>query len=300
MPLTLLRLKPEHELAVVEMGASHPGDIHELVEIAEPDMGLITNVGKAHLEGFGSFEGVMRTKGELYDWLRKLPAPVIFLHADNPYLTKMAAGLPHVTYGEEATNYICGQLTNCSPFLAFAWKKQGETETHQVQTQLIGSYNLPNALAAVTIGTYFDVDAALIDLALTEYAPQNNRSQLKQTADNTLIIDAYNANPTSMMASLTNFRQMEVVHKVAILGDMRELGQDSAEEHQKIVDYLEECDFERIILVGSQFAATRHSYETYADAPALIEALKQEKPTGKTILIKGSNGIRLSTVVDYL
>ena len=300
VPLTLLRLKPEHELAVVEMGASHPGDIHELVEIAEPDMGLITNVGKAHLEGFGSFEGVMRTKGELYDWLHKLPAPVIFLHADNPYLTKMAAGLPHVTYGEEATNYICGQLTNCSPFLAFAWKKQGETETHQVQTQLIGSYNLPNALAAVTIGTYFDVDAALIDLALTEYAPQNNRSQLKQTADNTLIIDAYNANPTSMMASLTNFRQMEVVHKVAILGDMRELGQDSAEEHQKIVDYLEECNFERIILVGSQFAATRHSYETYADTPTLIEALKQEKPTGKNILIKGSNGIRLSTVVDYL
>ena len=300
VPLTLLRLKPEHELAVVEMGASHPGDIRELVEITEPDMGLITNVGKAHLEGFGSFEGVMRTKGELYDWLHKLPAPVIFLHADNPYLTKMAAGLPHVTYGEEATNYICGQLTNCSPFLAFAWKKQGETETHQVQTQLIGSYNLPNALAAVTIGTYFDVDAALIDLALTEYAPQNNRSQLKQTADNTLIIDAYNANPTSMMASLTNFRQMEVAHKVAILGDMRELGQDSAEEHQKIVDYLEECDFERIILIGSQFAATRHSYETYADAPALIEALKQEKLTGKTILIKGSNGIRLSTVVDYL
>lgn len=300
VPLTLLRLKPEHELAIVEMGASHPGDIHELVEIAEPDMGLITNVGKAHLEGFGSFEGVMRTKGELYDWLRKQPAPVIFLHADNPYLTKMAAGLPHVTYGEEATNYICGQLTSCSPFLAFAWKKQGETETHQVQTQLIGSYNLPNALAAVTIGTYFDVDAALIDLALTEYAPQNNRSQLKQTADNTLIIDAYNANPTSMMASLTNFRQMEATHKVAILGDMRELGQDSAEEHQKIVDYLKECDFERIILVGSQFATTRHSYETYADAPALIEALKQEKPTGKTIFIKGSNGIRLSTVVDYL
>ncbi len=300
VPLTLLRLKPEHELAVVEMGASHPGDIHELVEIAEPDMGLITNVGKAHLEGFGSFEGVMRTKGELYDWLRKLPTPVIFLHADNPYLTQMAAGLPHVTYGEGDTNYISGQLTSCSPFLAFAWKKQGETETYQVQTQLIGSYNLPNALAAVTIGTYFDVDAALIDQALTEYAPQNNRSQLKQTADNTLIIDAYNANPTSMMASLANFRQMEVVHKVAILGDMRELGQDSAEEHQKIVDYLEECDFERIILVGSQFAATRHSYETYADAPALIEALKQEKPTGKTILIKGSNGIRLSTVVDYL
>ena len=300
VPLTLLRLKPEHELAVVEMGASHPGDIRELVEIAEPDMGLITNVGKAHLEGFGSFEGVMRTKGELYDWLRTLPAPLVFLHADNPYLTKMAAGLPHVTYGEGADNDICGRLTGCSPFLAFEWKKQGETETHHVQTQLIGSYNLPNALAAVTLGSYFDVDATLIDQALTEYAPQNNRSQLKQTAGNTLIIDAYNANPTSMMASLTNFRQMEAAHKTAILGDMRELGQDSAEEHQKIVDYLEECGFERVILVGSQFAATRHSYETYADAPALIEALKQQKPAGKTILIKGSNGVRLSSIVEYL
>lgn len=300
VPLTLLRLKPEHELAVVEMGASHPGDIRELVEIAEPDMGLITNVGKAHLEGFGSFEGVMRTKGELYDWLRTQPASVVFLHADNPYLTMMSEGLPHVTYGEEAANDVCGRLTGCSPFLAFAWKKRGETETHQVQTQLIGSYNLPNALAAVALGTYFDVDAALINQALTQYAPQNNRSQLKRTTDNILIIDAYNANPTSMMASLANFRQMEATHKVAILGDMRELGQDSAEEHQKVVNYLEECGFERVILVGSQFAATNHTYETYADAPAIIEALKKEKLTDKTILIKGSNGIRLSTIVEYL
>ena len=300
VPLTLLRLKPEHELAVVEMGASHPGDIRELVEIAEPDMGLITNVGKAHLEGFGSFEGVMRTKGELYDWLRKLPAPLVFLHADNPYLTKMAAGLPHVTYGKGDTNYISGQLTSCSPFLAFAWKKQGETETHQVQTQLIGSYNLPNALAAVTIGTYFDVDAALIDQALTEYAPQNNRSQLKQTADNTLIIDAYNANPTSMRASIGNFYKMKADHKMLILGDMRELGKDSAEEHQKVVDYLEECGLRDVVLVGEQFAATRHTCPTYPDAPALIEHLKADKPHGKTILIKGSNGIRLSSVVEYL
>ena len=300
VPKTLLRLTAADEVAVVETGANHPGEIAALSRIADPDCGLITNVGKAHLEGFGSFEGVMRTKGELYDWLRTLPAPLVFLHADNPYLTRMAADLPHVTYGEGANNDICGRLTSCSPFLAFEWKKQGETETHPVQTQLIGSYNLPNALAAVTIGSHFDVDAALIDQALTEYAPQNNRSQLKQTADNTLIIDAYNANPTSMMASLTNFRQMEAAHKIAILGDMRELGQDSAEEHQKIVDYLEECGFERVILVGSQFAATCHSYETYADAPALIEALKQEKPTGRTILIKGSNGIRLSSAVEYL
>ena len=300
VPLTLLRLRPEHELAVVEMGASHPGDIRELVEIAEPDMGLITNVGKAHLEGFGSFEGVMRTKGELYDFLRTRPETFIFLHADNPYLRKMAEGLPCVTYGSEEGTYVRGQMTACSPFLTFVWQKDGQSLANTVSTRLIGSYNLPNTLAAVAVGRYFEVDEDAIDRALEAYTPQNNRSQLMRTADNTLIIDAYNANPTSMMAALDNFRQMETAHKVAILGDMRELGKDSAGEHQKIVDYLGKCGFERVILVGSQFAATRHTYETYADAPALIEALKLEKPVGKTVLIKGSNGIRLSTIIPYL
>ena len=300
VPLTLLRLRPEHELAVVEMGASHPGDIRELVEIAEPDMGLITNVGKAHLEGFGSFEGVMRTKGELYDFLRTRPEAFIFLHADNPHLRKMAEGLSCVTYGSEAGTYVCGQMTSCSPFLTFVWQRGGQSLAHTVSTRLIGSYNLPNALAAVTVGCHFEVEASAIDRALEAYTPQNNRSQLQRTADNTLIIDAYNANPTSMMAALDNFRLIATPHKVAILGDMRELGKESAEEHQRIADYLEKCGFERVILVGSQFAATRHAYETYADAPALIEALKREKPTGKTILIKGSNGIRLSMVIPYL
>ena len=300
VPLTLLRLRPEHELAVVEMGASHPGDIRELVEITEPDMGLITNVGKAHLEGFGSFEGVIRTKGELYDFLRNRPGAFIFLHADNPYLQKMAEGLPCVTYGNEEGTYIQGRIANCSPFLTFVWQRDGESLAHTVQTQLIGNYNLPNVLATVAVGCYFNVDADAIDRALAAYTPKNNRSQLQHTADNTLIIDAYNANPTSMMAALDNFRLMDAPHKVAILGDMRELGTDSADEHQKIVDYLKKCDFEQVVLVGDQFAATRHSYETYADAPALIKTLKREKTTGKTILIKGSNGIRLNTLVPYL
>ena len=300
VPLTLLRLRPEHELAIVEMGASHPGDIKELVEIAEPDYGIITNVGKAHLEGFGSFEGVIRTKGELYDFLRVRGNATIFIHADNPYLKEMAHGLNPITYGNEAGLYVSGHVTGNSPFLAFEWKADTEDERHTVQTQLIGEYNLPNALAAVTIGRFFGVEAEKIDKALTEYTPQNNRSQLKKTADNTLIIDAYNANPTSMRAAIGNFCHIQAEDKMLILGDMRELGKESAAEHQKVADYLEACGFKNVVLVGEQFAATRHTYPTYPDVAALIAALQADKPCGKTILIKGSNGIRLSTIVEYL
>ncbi len=300
VPLTLLRLTSEHELAVVEMGASHPGDIKELVEIVEPDYGIITNVGKAHLEGFGSFEGVIKTKGELYDFLRQQGNATIFIHSDNPYLKEIAEGLKQIAYGSEDDLYINGSVTGNSPYLSFAWKAGQEGERHEVQTQLIGEYNFPNALAAVTIGHFFGIEAEKIDKALSEYIPQNNRSQLKKTADNTLIIDAYNANPTSMMASLNNFRNMQAANKMLILGDMRELGKESAEEHQKIVDYLETAQFKEVMLVGEQFAATRHHFPTYPDAPALIAALQQSKPQGKTILIKGSNSIKLSSVVDYL
>ena len=300
VPLTLLRLKAEHDLGVVEMGASHPGDIKELVEIAEPDYGIITNVGKAHLEGFGSFEGVIKTKGELYDFLRQRKNPIIFIHHDNHYLREMARGLDQLPYGNEDGLYINGRVTGNSPYLTFEWKAGKEGELHEIQTQLIGEYNFPNALAAVAIGHFFEVEPAKIDKALREYTPQNNRSQLKKTADNTLIIDAYNANPTSMMASITNFHNMQAEHKMLILGDMRELGKDSAEEHQKIVEFLTECNFEEVILVGELFGATHHAFKTYPDAPALIAEIQREKPNGKTILIKGSNGIKLSTVVEYL
>ena len=300
VPLTLLRLKAEHELGVVEMGASHPGDIKELVEIAEPDYGIITNVGKAHLEGFDSFEGVIRTKGELYDYLRRQDNPTIFIHQDNPYLTQIAWGLNPVTYGEEDNLYINGHVTGNSPYLTFEWKAGKAGERHEVQTQLIGDYNFPNALAAITIGHFFGVEAAKIDKALHAYEPRNNRSQLKKTADNTLIIDAYNANPTSMLAAISNFHNMQAGGKMLILGDMRELGKDSPGEHQKIVDCLQEYGFKDVALVGELFAAPRHTYPTYPDAPALIAELQKNKPCGKTILIKGSNGIKLNTVVDYL
>lgn len=300
VPLTLLRLKPEHNIGVIEMGASHPGDIKELVEIAEPDYGIITNVGKAHLEGFGSFEGVVRTKGELYDYLRHKRTSIVFIHNDNPRLMEIADGLNKVVYGCGDDLYVNGRITGNSPFLAFEWKIGKDGTRHEVQTQLIGEYNFSNVLAAATIARFFGVDPDKIDKALAEYTPQNNRSQLKKTADNTLIIDAYNANPTSMKAAISNFHKMEAAHKMLILGDMRELGKDSAEEHQQVVDYLEECGFEDVALVGELFAATRHTCPTYPDAPALIAALQADKPCGKTILIKGSNGIKLSTVVDYL
>lgn len=299
VPITLLRLKPEHDLAVIEMGASHPGEIKFLCEIAEPDYGIITNVGKAHLEGFGSFEGVIKTKGELYDFLRKKDA-TIFIHHDNTYLMNISQGLHLISYGTEDDLYVNGQITGNSPYLAFEWKAGKDGERHQVRTQLIGEYNFPNALAAITIGRFFGVEAKKIDEALAEYAPQNNRSQLKKTEDNTLIIDAYNANPTSMMAALQNFRNMTVPHKMLILGDMRELGAESLTEHQKIVDYIKESGFEKVWLVGEQFAASKHSFKTYANAQEVIKNLQADKPKGYTILIKGSNGIKLSSTVEYL
>ena len=300
VPSTLLRLKAEHDLAVIEMGANHPGEIKFLSEIAEPDCGIITNVGKAHLEGFGSFEGVIKTKGELYDFLRKKEGSTVFIHHDNAYLMNIAEGLNLIPYGTEDDLYVNGRITGNSPYLTFEWKAGKDGKSYQVQTQLIGEYNFPNALAAITIGRFFGVEDAKINEALAGYTPQNNRSQLKKTDDNTLIIDAYNANPTSMQASLANFHNMKVENKMLILGDMRELGKDGPEEHQKIADFLTECGFEDVMLVGEQFAAARHSFPTYPDAAAVIEVLKQSKPHGKTIPIKGSNGIRLNTVIDYL
>ena len=299
VPLTLLNLTDEHELAVVEMGANHPGEIRTLVNIAEPDCGLITNVGKAHLEGFGSFEGVVKTKSELYDYLRSKKNAFIFLDKDNKVLCQASAGLKTVEYGmENEALPVSGKLHACAPFLAFEWKHAGIN--HNVQTHLIGSYNIKNALAAIAIGRYFDVSAEAICEALEDYVPSNNRSQLTETADNHLIVDAYNANPTSMMAALENFRLMEVLHKMVVLGDMKELGEGSTEEHRKIAAYLQTCGFERIILVGTEFGKVKGSFEHYLDVEALKQIFAQNKPKGKFILIKGSNSMKLSLLKDIL
>ena len=299
VPLTLLRMTIEHDIAVIEMGANHPGEIKQLAEIAEPDCGIITNVGKAHLEGFGSFEGVVKTKGELYEYLRQKSNSIAFIHHENQYLQEIAHDLTLVEYGEAPHLFITGQVTDNSPYLAFNWQ-HGADRVNEVNTHLIGAYNFTNALAAVAIGRYFEVDDESINKALSGYEPQNNRSQLQKTAHNTLIIDAYNANPTSMMAALQNFQQMKAEHKMLILGDMRELGADSLAEHQRIVDFLKEATFERVILIGNQFESVVSDFTTYPDVQAFITDLSNQKPKDYTILIKGSNGIKLNSVVEYL
>ncbi|MBR6600588.1 MAG: UDP-N-acetylmuramoyl-tripeptide--D-alanyl-D-alanine ligase [Bacteroidaceae bacterium] len=299
VPITLLQFTSEHEMAVVEMGASHPGDIKELVEIAEPDYGLITNVGMAHLQGFGSLEGVIRTKGEMYDYLRTTPRRTIFLNINEHNLCTIAEGLEAVTYGQSEETDICGKLIDCAPYLRFQWRKRNG-KWHEVTTQLIGSYNISNALCAVAVGTYFGVPEEEVSAALTEYAPTNNRSQLTRTEHNTLIVDAYNANPTSMHAAIDNFELMEASRKMLILGDMKELGEATATAHQEVVNRLGECHFDEIWLVGTAFAATRHTQRTFADAEEVKATLQAYRPEGFHILIKGSNSMKLASLTEWL
>lgn len=301
VPKTLLRIAPEHEIAVIEMGASHPGDIKTLVETVEPDFGLITNVGRAHILGFGSFEGVIKTKGELYDFLRGKKDSEVFIDADNKYLAGIADGLKLTKYGmtEQEGLDVRGEVISCAPFLKFRWKGC-DTEWHTVQTQLIGSYNITNMLAAITIGRRFGVSAESISKALESYKPSNNRSQLTVTEHNKLIVDAYNANPTSMMAALKNFRDMEVSPKMAILGSMGELGDVSTDEHQKIVDFIEENHLDNVWLVGEEFEKIDCSLRKFHDVEQVKEEIKKKQPQGYYILIKGSNSQKLFQLPECL
>ncbi len=302
VPLTVLGLKPEHEFAIVEMGASHPGDIKELVLVSQPDYGLITNVGKAHLLGFGSFEGVKRTKGELYDWLRE-HGGIAFVNRDNEHLQQMCQGLPLIEYGKPGQDGLLveGEVLECNPFVKFRWRS-AKGDWHTVQTNLIGAYNVDNALAAITIGLKFGVTEQDASDAVAGYKPQNNRSQLTETGRNRLVVDAYNANPTSMAAAIENFSMMKAQDKMLILGDMRELGEVSADEHRRIVGMLREKGFDCVWLVGSEFKAVAgdSGFCLFADVDEVNKALESEKITGKTILIKGSNSIGLTKTITNL
>ena len=294
VPKTLLRLKPEHEIAVIEMGASHPGDIKTLVETVEPTCGLITNVGRAHLQGFGSFEGVKKTKGELYDFLKD---SLVFINADNEHLMQMAEerNLPRLfTYSQQGQGNVNGEIISCAPFLKFRWNE------HEIQTHLIGSYNLDNMLAAITVGLQFDVSEQAICHALENYIPSNNRSQLTVTEHNKLIVDAYNANPTSMAAALDNFERMEVSPKMAILGMMGELGNVSREEHEKIVARLEKAHFDNVWLVGEGFKDIPCDFRKFNNVEEVKEALKAQRPENYYILIKGSNSTKLFQLPEML
>ena len=303
VPKTLFRLSVMHEIAVVEMGASHPGDIKTLVETAEPTCGLITNVGKAHLQGFGSFEGVVRTKGELYDYLATREDSVIFVNADNEHLMGiLPKGVKAETYTRDENKTdanVFGQIIACDPFLRLKWRENGG-EWHEVTTHLIGSYNLDNVLAAVTVGLHFELTPEEICHAIENYVPSNNRSQLTETEHNHLIVDAYNANPTSMAAALDNFSLMEVSPKMAILGEMRELGDSSAEEHRRVVDRLATCPFDEIWLVGQEFKNIDCPYRKFDDVEQVKAAIAENRPEGRYILIKGSNGTRLFQLPELL
>ena len=295
VPLTLLRLTHDHEMAVIEMGASHPGDIKELVDIVHPNYGIITNVGRAHLEGFGSFEGVIRTKGELYDYIRRSKGK-IFIKKENEYLQSIAKGIEQITYGNGDDAFASGQVVSCDPFLVFNWKQQGKL--HTVETHMIGSYNLDNVLAAVAVGRFFKIPAERISRAIAAYEPTNNRSQFKKTDNNELIIDAYNANPSSMKVALDNFITMPVQPKAIILGDMRELGPTSNELHAEVVEQIKKGQFDKVFLCGEHFSKVGKEFSPFATTEAMTEELRRQPLKGYHILIKGSHSMGLEKLVD--
>lgn len=297
VPLTLLRLTHEHEMAVIEMGASHPGDIKELVDIAQPNYGLITNIGRAHLEGFGSLEKVLQTKGELYEYIRKTKG-TIFIQKDNEDLQSIAKGMKQVTYGYDDNAYASGQIVSSDPFLAFNWKQQGKN--NHVETRLIGQYNIDNVLATVAVARFFKIPSARINRAIAAYTPTNNRSQWLKTDANELIIDAYNANPSSMHAALENFADMSQSPKAVILGDMFELGATSRELHAEVVSQLDLLNFDQVFLCGTTFAETPKNYRSFTTTDELIDHLRSNPLKGYHILIKGSRGMALEKVTPFL
>ena len=307
VPKTLFSLRPVHEIAVVEMGASHPGDIKALVDYVEPTCGLITNVGRAHLQGFGSFEGVKRTKGELYDFLESHNG-LLFLNESNPDLMEMAAQRNFgriISYGRDEGGNVEGEVIDCSPFLNFRWRQhlhagQIPANAYEVETHLIGAYNLNNMLAAIAVGLHFGVSPAQINHALGHYIPSNNRSQLETTEHNRLIVDAYNANPSSMAAAIDNFKLMKAERKMAILGDMLELGAVSDEEHQKTVDALATAGIKEVWLVGEEFGKTHTAFRKFKNVDEVKAAIAAHRPEDYYILIKGSNGIHLSQLPELL
>ena len=302
VPLTLLSMNKSHEIGVVEMGASHPGDIRELCDIAEPNYGLITNVGKAHLEGFGTFEHLVATKGELYDYIREKEGKV-FVNKGNTILYALSEGMDRILYGtNDASLFASGRIANATPFLEFDWSFFDSS--YRVKTNLIGEFNFENAIAAVAVSKFFGINAERISAALEAYEPKNNRSQFKRTAMNDLIIDAYNANPTSMKASLEFFSSIPTsLPKMVILGEMKELGAIGDEEHLKMVQFLRKQPYDRVCLVGSVFkhhTGEDDSFHLFEDVEQLIGMLEKEPVSNHYILLKGSHSIHLEKAVDYL
>lgn len=300
VPLTLLSLTPDTEFAVIEMGASRPGDIKELCEIAEPNFGLITNVGVAHLEGFRSFDGVKKTKAELYDFLKKKDG-LVFINYENPHLIEMLNSYLNIyTYASSSAS-VTAHIIGADPFLRMSFKV-GSSELN-LQTQLSGAYNFENVLAAISIGSYFSIEAAAIKEAIESYKPENNRSQIIEKGSNTLFVDCYNANPSSMKASIENFSNLSLTKKLLILGDMFELGESSTQEHRNLLDQIVKLSLVGSTwLVGAEFAKVNSSFglQHCNNADELIDHLKKQIISDTAILIKGSRGMRLEKILDAI
>ncbi|MEC5148267.1 UDP-N-acetylmuramoyl-tripeptide--D-alanyl-D-alanine ligase [Chitinophaga sp. 212800010-3] len=294
VPLSILSILPGVEIAVIEMGASHQQEIASYCEIALPTHGIITNIGKAHLEGFGSEEGVKKAKGELYDYLRANNGTV-FVCDDYSYLLEMAAGIPHiVTYGSRQGNYT-GEAIAGEAFLAVQVK--GNSHVGFIQTQLVGAYNFPNVMAAVAVASHFGVPEKSIAPAIAAYSPSNNRSQVIKHNGNTIIMDAYNANPSSMKAAIENFAGLQASKKVLMLGAMMELGTDSVKEHQHLVQLLERTPWDAVVLVGGDFKHVAHPYIYFDNAAESAKWLQQQHFQDTHILIKGSRSTGMEKVL---
>lgn len=303
VPRTLLRIGKEHDIAVIETGANHPGEIAFLCNIVKADYGMITNVGRAHLEGFGSFLGVKKTKGELYDDLQQRGGR-IFLNALDADLLQMAEER-EFHLNDNAIPYVEGRIESCNPFVRMQWRAEDDAPWQTIQTHLIGAYNISNLRAAITVGIHFGITPEQIRHAIENYIPSNSRSEFRDTGRNSLIVDAYNANPSSMVAALTNFQFIDSKHKMVILGEMRELGADSEREHRKIMDILSGMPLEEIWMVGDNFASLNYQNHRinaryFKDVEAVKAEIQKSPLTGKTILIKGSNGTRLFQLPEFL
>lgn len=295
VPLTLLRIKPETEIAVVEMGANHPGEIRQLAEIAQPTIGIITNIGRAHLEGFGSYEEIIKTKFELYQYVHEHEG-MLFVSKDDRLLMDLSGDMPKITYGGNSNSTINGDFVSANPFLrvSHCW--------HEFDTKLIGEYNFSNVMAAIAIGWRFGINRYDIHDAISAYTPTNGRSQLVETQKNRVILDTYNANPTSMELAIRNFRNICKEDNLLILGDMRELGADSQKEHDAVIKLVNELGFNNVILVGQEFkkACNNSTFLTFDNIDDLREHIDSHPVEGKDILVKGSNGMKLWEVMEVV
>lgn len=299
VPLTVLSITNEHEIAIIEMGANHIGEIGELCRISQPDFGIITNIGKAHLEGFGNLEGVIKTKNDLYLEVAKKNGK-LFVNADNQILNNLSENIDRICYGKSSTNYCYGNLKKQNAFINIEYYCDSNYDL--INTQLVGFYNFENILAAITIGCYFKIEKQFIKKALENYLPTNSRSQIVKSKTNTIILDAYNANPSSLEASIKNFAEIVADNKILMIGDMLELGEYSEVEHRNILHLIEMLNFNNVILVGPQFSSVceKKDWLCFKNSMLAKDWLILNPIRNAYVLIKGSRGIKMEVVLESL